>query len=164
MVFCALSILALNPPASSQRIMFCCSLRITLSLGSILMQILHFSSPWIIFHINLLQQTSPVRYSLPQCCLKWPHFQHPQVKDMKSKKHIAKIGWSVGRSSALALAWPFDQARFDVDSVRLYQQMGWSDFFKVKISPPIHVKRYRRLCPDQLSLGDNTWGLKRGSW
>ena len=44
--------------------------------------------------MSFMPQVSPVRYSLLQCCLKWPHFQSPQAKRCMSKKHMSGIMFS----------------------------------------------------------------------
>ena len=83
------SIEALNfPPSLFQRLMRSYSALRRRCLVSILSQSLHFCELGTVCMMSFMPQVSPVRYSLLQCCLKWPHFQSPQAKRCMSKKHM----------------------------------------------------------------------------
>ena len=71
-------------------------------LVSIFSQSLHFVPVATVCMMSFMPHVSPIRYSLAQCCRKWPHFQSPQAHRCWSKKHMFQA-----LSTGMSAVWSY---------------------------------------------------------
>jgi hypothetical protein len=107
---------------------------------------------------SFMPHVSPIRYSLAQCCRKWPHFQSPQAKRCWSKKHMfqeLRAGISVVHKPLVLFPHCLDDSCCRHTWCRVVQTMdriGWST--GVETGRWSGMRLCRRRC----------WSYKQDGW